>query len=218
MEKQDIIVVLQKLVADSKKRNFIQSIDLTINLKNLNLKKPEEQIDLFQTLPFTVGKKRTVCAIVGPELYEDAKKVCDFVIHSDDLDKYKENVRNAKNLARKYDFFIAQANLMTKVAAVFGKTLGPKGKMPNPKIGAVVPPKTNLTALVDKFQKTVRLLAKTSPLVHVMVGRENQPLDEVAENIRQIYENLIHHLPKERHNIKSVQVKLTMGKPYKLAI
>jgi len=121
-----------------------------------------------------------------------------------------------RKLAKGYDFFIAQANLMAKVATTFGRVLGPKGKMPNPKAGCVVPPNANLKPLVAKLQKTVRIAAKTTPMVQMAAGLEDQKEEEVSDNILTLYDQLIHHLPKERNNVRSIYLKLTMGKPQKI--
>jgi large subunit ribosomal protein L1 len=98
------------------------------------------------------------------------------------------------------------------VAAAFGRVLGPKGKMPNPKAGAVFPPNPQLIKpLADKMRKTIRVSAKLVPIVQCMVGAEEMKDDDIAENILFVYDQVIHHLPNEASNIKSVYVKLTMG-------
>ena len=216
MEKKDIQSALKK-IREGKKRKFPQSIDLIINLRNLNMKKTEDQVDFFLTLPTGLGKKRKVCAIVGPELYDDAKKVCDLTIHIDNLNDYKKKVREAKKIARENDFFVAQANIMPQVAGAFGRILGPKGKMPNPKAGAVVPPKTNMKALYEKFQRTLRVMAKTAPMIQILIGTEEQDDQTIMDNLTFAYNNVIHHLPKEKHNVREVLIKTTMGKPHVIA-
>ncbi|MFT4304669.1 MAG: 50S ribosomal protein L1 [Candidatus Woesearchaeota archaeon] len=216
MDKKKIIEALKKAKEDSKKRNFIQSLDLIINLKDINLKNPEEHVDLFTKLPHNKGKKVKICALVGPELKEEAKKVCDLTIDTDEFPKYQGNKKELKQLANNYDFFIAQANIMANIAKVFGKVLGSRGKMPNPKAGCVVPPKTNLKPLYDNLQNTVRLLAKTSPVIYVCVGKEDMDNEIIAENVLSLYNTLIHSLQKEENNISSIIIKTTMGKPTRL--
>ena len=213
MDKETIKEAIRKLKEATKKRKFTQSIDLIVNLRNLNLKKPDEQVDFFLTLPNPIGKKRKVCAIVGPELYEDAKKICDKVIHIDELDSYKDKKREAKKMAREYDFFVAQANIMPRVAGVLGRILGPKGKMPNPKAGGIIPPKANIASVYDKFQKTIHLVAKSNPTVQTIIGTEDQDESILVDNIWYALDNLVHHLPKEKHNVKEILLKMTMGKP-----
>jgi large subunit ribosomal protein L1 len=216
MDKNSVLEALEKLKMSSQKREFKQSIDLIIALKDLDFKKPEQQVEMFLSLPYTTGKKTKVCALIGAELSDDAKKVFDMVILQDDFTKYDK--RKARTLAEQYDFFIAQANIMTKVAATFGRYLGVRGKMPNPKAGCVVPPKgVNLSVLYEKLQKTLKVSAKKVPVIQLRVGTEEMPPEHVADNIMFIYDQLIHHLPGEKDNVKAIYLKYTMSKPLKLA-
>jgi large subunit ribosomal protein L1 len=88
--------------------------------------------------------------------------------------------------------------------------------MPNPKSGCVVPPNANLKPLYEKLQRTIRVLTKNSPLAQCGVGTEDMGLNDVAENALAVYNTIVHALPNEKHNIKDVYVKLTMGKPIKV--
>lgn len=214
MNKKEIVDVIKKVKEISKKRNFIQTYDLIINLKDIDLKNPENHIDIFVTLPYSKGKKSKVCALVGPELAEQAKQVCDNVVLEKEFDGLTK--KDIKKLAEEYDYFIAQANLMPKIASIFGKVLGPRKKMPNPKAGCIVPPKANLKPLYEKLLKMVRIMIKEHLFVQIPVGKEDMDDEQVAENIMVIYDNLAHSVPDEKRNIKSMYLKLTMGKPIKL--
>ncbi|MFP4655961.1 MAG: 50S ribosomal protein L1 [Candidatus Woesearchaeota archaeon] len=215
MDKDTFEEAVKRLKADSKKRNFTQRIDLIVNLKNLNLKKPEDQVDFYAQLPHNTGRKRKVCALVGPELSEEAK-VCDEMVQAHEFEKFQQDKKSLKALTEKMDFFVAQANIMPKVAQVFGRVLGPRGKMPNPKAGCVVPPKGSLKPLYDRLQDMQRIFAKTQPLVQVPIGSEGMSEDEVAENAAYVYDQLLHHLTLEKNNIRSVYVKMTMSRPERI--
>ncbi len=216
MDKNSVLNAIKQAKETSPKRNFKQSFDFIVNLKGLDLKKTENQMEFFMTLKNTRGKKTKVCALVGAELLDEAKSVCDFTIVQDEFPKYQENKKLMKKLTEDYEYFIAQANIMPKIAGAFGRVLGPRGKMPNPKAGCIVPPKSNLRPLYDKLQHTVKVSAKTVPIVQTMLGREDMPEEEVADNLLNVYEQVIHHLPNEKNNIDSMFIKLTMGKSVKL--
>ena len=216
MEDKKINEAIKAIKSESKKRNFTQKIDAVFVLKDLDLKKPEHQVDFFTNLHFSNGKKVKVCAFTGQELQAEAEKVCDKTISQSDFAKYQADKKILKDLVKEYDYFIAQANIMPQVAQVFGKVLGPKGKMPNPKAGCVVPPKAALKPLYDRLQTLVRIQAKTQPIVHVMVGNEEQDEKQVIDNIKTVYDQLIHHLPNEENNVKAGYIKLTMGKPVQI--
>lgn len=215
MDKEQIKAAIAKAKDISPKRNFTQTFDLVINLKGLDPKKQEHQIDAFITLPHSRGKRVRVCALVGAELEAQAKGIVDSVILSDNFERYKDK-REVKKVANSFDFFIAQANIMPKVATAFGRVFGPRGKMPNPKSGSVVPPNANLKPLYEKLQRTVRATTKNAPMIQCPVGKEGMDDNEIAENALTVYSSLLHVLPNEKHNIKDIYVKLTMGKPVKI--
>lgn len=216
MNKEQFKQAIEIVKKNSPKRKFTQSFDLIINLRDINLKDPSQQLDLFVPLHYSKGKKTKVCALVGPELAKQAKEVCDFLVKQDEFVKYLKDKKLTKKLANDYDFFIAQANLMADVAKSFGRVFGPKGKMPNPKAGCVVPPTANLQPVYDKLQNMVRIVAKTAPSVQVIVGNEEMKPEEVLDNIMTVFNQVVHHLPGEKNNIRNVYLKLTMGQCIKV--
>ncbi len=214
MDKNNFIKAIQTLKALPKPK-FKQKYDFVMNLRHLDLKKPEEQVELWVKLPFDKGKPTKIGALVGPELAEQAKANCDLVILHDNFSQYTDK-RKMRKLAREYDYFIAQANIMPDIAKTFGRIFGPRGKMPNPKAGCVVPPNANLKALTEGLRKTIKVSAKIQPSVKVMVGKEDMPDEQVAENIMAVYTSVVHKLPQEAFNIKSILLKYTMSKPVKV--
>lgn len=214
MNKQQILNTLKIVRENSKKRNFNQTIDLIINLKQLDLKKEDHKQDHFLTLPFERGKKVKVCALVNQELLKEAKTNCDHVILNEDFSKLKKS--EIKKIVNECSFFIAQANLMTEVAKTFGKILGPKGKMPNPKAGCVVPGNANLKPLIIKLQKTLRVTTKGEPIIKIPIGTEAMKDEELVENVLFVYSHLEGVLPQGKNNVKNVLLKTTMGKPIKI--
>ncbi len=216
MDKEQFEKTIQLVRKTSPKRKFKQSFDLIINLKDVNLKDTSNQIDSFIALHHSKGKKTKICALVGPELSAQAKEACDFSVEQQDFIKYEKEKKLTKKLAKEYDFFIAQANIMPDVAKCFGRVLGPKGKMPNPKAGCVVPPNANLKQLYERLKNMVRIVAKTSPSIKVMVGNEEMKDEEVLDNIMTVFKQVLVLLPSEKNNVKNIFLKLTMGKALKV--
>ncbi|PIN76179.1 50S ribosomal protein L1 [Candidatus Woesearchaeota archaeon CG10_big_fil_rev_8_21_14_0_10_37_12] len=216
MNKQQFTKAIKLVKENSPKRKFAQSIELIINLKGLNLKNPDEAIDLWTELPHQKGKPIKIAALVGPELEEQAKQNCDFYVLQDNFSQYAGDKKKIKKLAAEYDFFIAQANLMADVAKTFGRYFGPRNKMPNPKAGCVVPPNANFAPLIEKLKKTVKVSAKTQPSIKLNIGTEQLADEQLAENATAIYNNVLHALPQETNNIRSVLIKLTMGSPVQI--
>ena len=213
MDKSKIFEALDKLRKESKKRNFKQSVDFSVVLKEVDLKNPINQIDEFVELPKSIGKKLKICALVDKGLVTQARELCDKIIVKDEFAKWSGKKREIKKLASEFDYFIAQATIMTDIAAVFGKFLGPKGKMPSPKYGGVIPPKFDMAPLVKKLRNTVRLQAKKQPVISAMVGQEETSNDDLAENITFIYDFINKKLPRGEQQIKKEYVKFTMSKP-----
>ncbi|MBT4935589.1 hypothetical protein HOL21_02690 [Candidatus Woesearchaeota archaeon] len=209
MDKEQIQKALNELKQLPKKK-FSQSYDLIINLKNFEVKK--NPLDFFVTLHYPLSRPIKIAGFVDQQLEEQSDKHFDVTISEADFPKYKD-AKEAKKLAKGYDYFVAQATLMPKVAAAFGKSLGIRGKMPNPKIGCVVPPSANLEQLKKKLASSVRLSTKKGMNLQCMVGKESQPESEIIDNILTVYNAVVKHLPNEIQNIKNITLKLTMSKP-----
>ena len=212
MEKAQFLNTLKEIKKDSKKRKFNQTIDLIINFKDLDLKK--DSIDLFINLPHQKGKEIKVCALVEDNLANKAKGIFNKIILKDDLPKLDK--KQIKNLAKEYDFFVAQGSAMGQVATTLGRILGPLGKMPNPKVGAVITPETDLDSTIKKFKSLIRISTKNEKSIKCAIGKENMEEEQILNNITTIYDQILHSLPKQEHNIKSILLKLTMGKALKV--
>ena len=190
----------------NEKRNFDQSIDFLISLKDIDVKK--DNIATIVTLPHKV-KDKHVCAFLT--------KKSDIIstITQPDFVKYKEK-GDLKRLVKKYDFFIASAKLMPSVATTFGKILGPAGKMPSPQLGVLMQEDdAAITQLLARIEKAVKIKVK-EPSVKVSIGKESMNDDEILANAQTLYQALIAVLPIKKDNVKSVMIKLTMSKPIKV--
>ena len=211
MNKNQILDTIKEVRKGSKKRNFSQSLDVVFNLKDLDLKKPDHKVKTFVTLPKGRGKAMKVCALVGGSLHNDAKENCNMVIIDSDFGNYDKKA--VKKVIEQNDFFIAQADIMPKVAKAFGRFLGVAGKMPNPKAGQIVPPKGSTKPIVEKMQKTVVLVTKGELAVKCSFGMEDMKDEELVENFMTVHKELINVLPLHEQNVKSIVLKMTMGKP-----
>ena len=214
-KREDFKQALDKLRESSVKRNFDQSVDMIINLKDLDIKKNDQKVDLFVKLPYQPKPNVKVCAFVDQQDYDSAKENADFVIDVSEFGKYKDK-KLAKKLASKYDFFIASVPIMPKVASIFGRILGSRGKMPNPKIGGVFPPGIPLKPIVEGLKRTVRLRTKSGLILQTIIGKESYDDEKLLENLDTVYSRLVSSLPNNENNVKNIYLKLTMGKPVKV--
>jgi large subunit ribosomal protein L1 len=213
MEQAKVLEAVKKL-RSGEKRNFTQSVELIINFKEIDVKKEEGKLDEFFKLPAGRATKAKVCALVGSEMKDIVTKACDSFVLQGDFAKMDK--RAIRKLVKGNDFFIAQANMMPEVAKTFGRFLSTVGKMPNPKLGQVVPPKANIEPLVKTLRESVKLVTKKAPVLQVYVGKESMSDEDLANNIFSVVEHVQDKLPQKQHNIKSVLIKTSMGRPVKL--
>jgi|TARA_Y100000310_G_scaffold198391_1_gene198420 large subunit ribosomal protein L1 len=208
MDENSIKNALEELRKISTQRKFLQSIDVIITLKDIDMNK-QGKIEDFVKLPSGKTKKAKICALVGNES-EAGAKAADKVILSSDFEKWK-NPREIKKLAREFDFFIAQADMMPKIAQIFGRYFGPINRMPNPKAGAIVSPKANLAPIVEKLRDTAKLMANKSPVFQCSVGYEDQKDEELISNVLKVVKSAEHVLPNGRNNLGKIYLKTTMS-------
>ena len=208
MAEKSTVMAVQKAVEDAnaKKRNFVETVELAINLRDVDLSVPKNRITDDIILPYGRGKDVHVCVIGGGELALKAKGVADTVVTPEELQTIADDKKQAKKLANKTDYFIAEAPLMAVVGKKLGTVLGPRGKMPKP-----IPPGADPTAMVDNLRKTVSIRTKDRMTFHAPVGTVNMPAEELAENIEIILKRVELTLEKGRMNIESAYVKTTMG-------
>lgn len=206
---KEIIEAVKEAKEKAKERKFKESIDLSISFKNLDLKKPENRISAEVTLPHPINKPVKVCVIASGDLEVRAKNEgIDSVLSRTDLEKFLSDRKAAKKLAKQFDFFLAQVDLMPLVGRSLGPVLGPRGKMPKP-----IPPTADVKSLVEQYRRTVRIRMRNNPVVHVRVGTKDMEDEKIAENIKAVLEFLLEKLEKGIQNIKSIYVKTTMGPP-----
>jgi large subunit ribosomal protein L1 len=201
MEIKEAITQLRK----EKKRKFVQTIDLIINLKNFDVRK--EALNTF--VPVTHPSKKKVCAFLMKR-----SKLVDTITEID-FEKYKE-AKEIKKLAKKYDVFMASAPMMTKVATKFGRVLGPVGKMPSPQAGIITKETDDdIKAMVEKVSRVIRVRNKEMA-IKLPIGKEDMTDKQIEENISGVISGVTSKLPRGKENIKEVLVKFTMTKPIKI--
>jgi len=205
--KKQLKEVLAKLRED-KQRKFDQTVDLIINLQKLDVKKAS--IDLFVNVPHKIKEKK----VAG--FLEVKNKDVD-TITPDSFKKYSDK-KETRKLVKRYDSFIAQASLMPKVASAFGRVLGPAGKMPSPKLGIILnADEKTIKELKEKINNSVKIKVKEAS-IKLAIGKQSMKDEDIIENIIEIYKAVLKELPKEKENVKNIEVKFTMTKPGKVKV
>ena len=203
---EKILEAIKELREKSKKRNFLQTFDLIINLKEFDVKKPENKINEDFVLPHGKGEEAKV--VIFSDTIKEAKAE---ILRSFDLEKLAKDKRSLRKLAKSTDFFLAEPQLMPLIGKTLGQFLAPKGKMPKIISGDV-------EKMVENYKKSVKIRIKDSPVIQCAVGKENMKDEEIAENILAIINFLKEKLPKGAGNIGKVLLKLTMSKPVEIKV
>ena len=206
MAEKPTVNAVQKALESAKKRNFVETVELAINLKDVDLSIPKNRIQEDIILPNGRGKKIKVCVIGGGELALKAKNVADLVITPEELGTIADDKKQAKKIANSTDYFIAEAPMMAAVGKRLGTVLGPRGKMPKP-----IPPGADPTAMVDNLRRSVTVRTKDRKTFHVPVGTVNMPAEQIADNIDLVLKRVALKLEKGMANVASAYVKTSMG-------
>jgi len=211
-DRQKLVEAVKEAKARAKPRNFTQTVEIAVNLKDIDLRKPENRFKLEVVLPHGRGKEPKIAVIADGAVAEAAKRLGLDVISGEQLEELAKSPREARKLAKRYDFFIAAAPLMPKIGRYLGRYLGPRNKMPQ-----VVPPTlTNLEPIVNRLKKTVRIQLKNNPVVHAPIGTEDMDDEKLAENAEAVLNAIINKLERGENQVKSVYIKTTMGPAVKV--
>ena len=201
--------VIKKAKEETKKRKFKQSIELIINFKDIDVKKGFAINEVVQ-LPKT-NSPATVCVIATGDMNQKAKAAkADSVIGNEELTKYESNKRESRKFINKYDFFLADTQIMPTVGKALGQLLGPRGKMPTP-----VPFNAPIDAFLARFRTSIKVRTRASLSVSCKIGDETMEDSDLAINAFTVLSAIEKKLPNGEKNIRKVLIKTTMGKPVK---
>ncbi|MDL2261174.1 50S ribosomal protein L1 [Methanimicrococcus sp. OttesenSCG-928-J09] len=200
--------LVKKLLEESPQRKFSESVDIAINLKNLDLNQPKNRVDEEIILPNGLGKELKVGVFAKGEVALQAKQAgAAYVFDDADIQEMKDDKARAKSVADECDFFIAETQFMATIGKTIGTVLGPRGKMPVPLL-----PGKSIGEMIQAKQSAVRVRSKDKMTFHVAVGRRDMPAEKLAQNIETVVSRVERALVKGKQNIKSIYVTTTMGK------
>ncbi|KHO53264.1 MAG: 50S ribosomal protein L1P [archaeon GW2011_AR13] len=204
---EDVTNALKELRKENV-RKFDQSVDLIINLQKFDIKR--SAVNLFAFVPNQIKEKKIAAFLEGQSDLIDT-------ITKEDFKKYNDK-KVLKKLVEKYDFFIAQASVMPKVATTFGRVLGPTGKMPSPQLGIILnPDEKTINELKEKINSSVKIRAKESS-IKLAIGKQSMKDEAIVENVMSIFNAVLKELPRNMENVKNVELKFTMTKPIKIKV
>jgi large subunit ribosomal protein L1 len=207
VDRKTVLHAVQKALEQGKgKRKFTQTVELAINLQNVDLSVPKNRIDEEVQLPKGRGRTPKIAVFATGELAVKAKKVADLVIPPEEIEKIAGDKRRARKLATEYSFFLAEAPLMPTIGKTLGQVLGPRGKMPR-----ALAPHADPTATVNNLRNAVRVRSRDKPTFHAPVGTEAMSAEDLADNAFLVLERVQGKLERGKQNLGSVYVKTSMG-------
>jgi large subunit ribosomal protein L1 len=212
MADQEIEEAVSRALEDAPPRNFRETVDLAINLRDLDLDDPSNRVDESIVLPEGTGQETSIVVFAEGETAVRAEDVADDVLDADDLADLGDDDDAAKDLAEETDFFIAEEALMQDIGRYLGTVLGPRGKMPDP-----LSPDDDVQEVVERLKNSVQLRSGDRRTFHTRVGAEDMSAEDIADNIDVIIRRLHADLEKGPLNIDNVFVKTTMGPAVEVA-
>ena len=188
---------------DNKREKFDETIEISMNL-GVDPRHADQMVRGVISLPHGTGKKMRVAVFARDEKAEEAKLAGADVVGAEDLaeDMQKGNLN--------YDRIIATPDLMGVVGRI-GKVLGPKGLMPNPKLGTVT---ADVKVAVEAAKSgQVQYRAEKTGIVQAGVGKVSFGSEKITENVKSFIDAVQRARPSGAKGtfIKKVSLSSTMG-------
>jgi large subunit ribosomal protein L1 len=207
VERARILEAVKTAIEKAPERKFSESVDVTINLKNIDMAQPKNRIDETILLPNGTGRKVGIAVLGKGDITTQAREAgVDLIIGPDEIERLGGEPREARRVAEKYRFFLAETGVMPQVGRYLGPRLGPRGRMPMP-----IPGGTDIRPIVERLRNSVKVRTKDKKTFHVKVGNTQMPPEQIAENIDAVMKKIEGALEQGPMNIRSVFVKTTMG-------
>ena len=198
-----------KIIKDSPKIKFDESIDLNLRINLKQSKGGDFNLRTVAKLPHGSGKKFKVAVLCEADKISDAKKSGAELVGNEDL---IETIATGKF---NFDKLVCTPSMMSKIGK-HGKVLGPKGLMPNPKLGTVT---NDINKTVNDIKNgLVEIKNDKDGNIGTSIGRKSHSLEKLEEN----YKFIIDFIKKEKPEnikgefIKTISLSSTMGLSYRI--
>ncbi|KAK0509535.1 hypothetical protein JMJ35_007929 [Cladonia borealis] len=195
---------------NEKKRNFLETVELQIGLKNYDPQR-DKRFSGTVKLPRVPRPGMSVCVLGDQHDIDRAKHAGVDAMSADDLKKLNKNKKLIKKLARKYDAFIASDTLIKQIPRLLGPGLSKAGKFPTP-----ISHNEDLASKITEVKSTIKFQLKKVLCLGVAVGNVGMTEDELISNIMLAINYLVSLLKKAWQNVGSLTIKASMSPPKRL--
>lgn len=188
-----------------KKRNFTETIEIQITLKNYDPVRDKRFAGTFK-LP-TVPRPGLKCCVLGSAAHcEQADRIGVDHMDVEGLKKLNKNKKLVKKLAKKYDFFVASDNMIKQIPRLLGPGLTKAGKFPT-----LIGGSDDMQEKIDEVKATIKFQMKKVMCLNVAVGNVKMDPQEVIVNTQLAANFLASLLKKQWQNIGQIYIKTSMG-------
>ena len=210
---ENIQTAIQRALDESPERKFVESVEMSITLRDVDLKEPKNRIQEEVRLPSGRGKPVKISMFAGGEMATKAKAAGIDVIDPSTIEDLGGNKQLARKVANKSDFFLAEIPHMGTVGRFLGVVLGPRGKMPRP-----VPPNVDPGMIPTGLKDTSIVRSRDRVTFHTAFGSREQGIDDLTANAIAIWDRVMSKLERGAGNIRSCYIKTSMGPSIKVEV
>mmetsp|Transcript_25007 Transcript_25007/g.48618 ORF Transcript_25007/g.48618 Transcript_25007/m.48618 type:complete len:218 (-) Transcript_25007:778-1431(-) len=196
--------------AELKKRKFSETIEIQIGLKNYDPKK-DKRFSGTLALP-NIPKLNRKAAVLGDAVHlRDAALINIDAYGIEDLKKFNKQKKIIKKFSRKYDFFLASDSIIRSIPRILGPGLNKAGKFP-----LLLTHSEDILEKINKIKSNIKFELKKVLCLGACIGNVKMNSEKLVQNISLAINFLVSLLKKNWQNIKSLHLKSTMGKPFRI--
>ena len=210
---EKITQAIKDALENAQERKFVESVDITFTIRDVDLKNPNNRIKEEIRLPSGRGKELKIAMFAAGEAATKAKGAGIHVFTPQEIEEFGGQKGKAKKMANSFDFFLSEVPHMGLIGRYLGIVLGPRGKMPRP-----VPPTLDPAAIAAGLKSTVVVKSGDRMTFHAAIGTAKQSQEELAANAMAIYNRVISKLERGIGNIRSLYIKTSMGPAQRIEV
>jgi large subunit ribosomal protein L1 len=210
---EKITQAIKGALENARERKFVESVDITFTIKDVDLKNPNNRIKEEIRLPSGRGKELKIAMFAAGEAATKAKGAGIHVFTPQEIEDFGGQKGKAKKMANSFDFFLSEVPHMGLIGRYLGIVLGPRGKMPRP-----VPPTLDPAAIAAGLKSTVVVKSGDRMTFHAAIGTAKQSQEELVANAMAIYNRVISKLERGIGNIRSLYIKTSMGPAQRIEV
>lgn len=204
---------IKAAVESAPKRKFVESVDISFTIKDIDLKNPTNRIKEEIRLPSGRGRELKIAMFAAGEAATKAKAAGVTVFSPQDIEDFGSKKGRAKKVANQFDFFLSEVPHMGLIGRYLGVVLGPRGKMPRP-----VPPSLDPGVLANGLRSTVIIKSGDKMTFHASFGTVEQSHEELMANVMEVFNRVTNKLERGVGNIRSLFIKTSMGPAQRIEV